>query len=47
MTRLEENLAAVAVELTADDLRVSEVTASSVTIQGARPPQAVLTLTDR
>ena len=34
--RLEENIGAVAVELTADDLREIESAASKITVQGAR-----------
>ena len=37
--RLEENLGAAAVELTADDLREIEAAADSVTVQGARYPE--------
>jgi aryl-alcohol dehydrogenase-like predicted oxidoreductase len=40
--RLEENLGADAIGLTADDLREIEVGASKVTVQGARLPEAVL-----
>jgi aryl-alcohol dehydrogenase-like predicted oxidoreductase len=43
--RLEENLGAVEVDLTADDLRVIDTAASKVTIQGARLPEAVLRMT--
>jgi len=39
LTRLEENLGAVNVELSAADLREIEETAAGVTIQGARYPQ--------
>ena len=44
--RLEENLNAVNVALTADDLRDIESAASRITIQGARLPEAVLKYTD-
>ena len=37
--RLEENLGAAAVELTADDLREIEAAASKITVQGARYPE--------
>jgi aryl-alcohol dehydrogenase-like predicted oxidoreductase len=37
--RLEENIGAVAVELTSDDLREIEDAASKITIQGARYPE--------
>lgn len=43
--RLEENLGAVAIELSADDLRVIDAAASKVTVQGARLPEAVLRMT--
>jgi aryl-alcohol dehydrogenase-like predicted oxidoreductase len=45
--RLEENLGAAAVELTADDLREIEDAASKITIQGARLPEAVLKMSER
>ena len=38
LSRLEENLGAVAVELTSDDLREMERAASEITVQGARYP---------
>ena len=41
LPRLDENLGAVDVELTTDDLREIEVTASQVTIQGDRYPEAL------
>ena len=37
--RLDENIGAVAVELTSEDLRESESAASQITIQGARYPE--------
>ena len=37
--RLEENIGAVAVELTADDLREIDSAASEITVQGARYPE--------
>jgi aryl-alcohol dehydrogenase-like predicted oxidoreductase len=37
--RLEENIEATAVELTADDLREIESAASKITVQGARYPE--------
>jgi aryl-alcohol dehydrogenase-like predicted oxidoreductase len=40
--RLEENLGAAEVELTADDLQEIEDASSKITIQGARLPEAVL-----
>jgi aryl-alcohol dehydrogenase-like predicted oxidoreductase len=45
--RLEENLGAAAVELTAGDLREIEEAASKITIQGASLPEAVLKMTER
>ena len=44
--RLEENLGAVDVELTPEDLREIEETASKIPIQGARLPEAVLKLSE-
>ena len=45
LSRLEENIGAAAVELTADDLREIDSAASKITIQGARLPEAVLKMT--
>jgi aryl-alcohol dehydrogenase-like predicted oxidoreductase len=45
--RLEENLGAAAVELSADDLREIEVAASKITVQGARYPEHVEQMTNR
>ncbi|MEJ2351269.1 MAG: aldo/keto reductase [Anaerolineales bacterium] len=45
--RLEENIGAVNVELTPDDLREIESAASKITVQGARLPEAALKLTGR
>jgi len=47
LNRLEENLAAVAVELTPDDLREIESASSRITIQGARYPESVERMTGR
>jgi aryl-alcohol dehydrogenase-like predicted oxidoreductase len=47
LNRLEENLGAVAVELTPDDLREIERAASKVTVQGARYPENVERMTGR
>jgi aryl-alcohol dehydrogenase-like predicted oxidoreductase len=44
--RLEENLGAVNIELTSDDLREIEAAASKIPVQGARLPEAVLKLTN-
>jgi aryl-alcohol dehydrogenase-like predicted oxidoreductase len=41
LSRLEENIGAVNVELTPDDLREIEGVASKITIQGARYPEAL------
>ena len=41
LARLEENLAAAAVELTADDLREIDSATSKIAIQGARYPEAL------
>ena len=43
--RLDENLGAVEVELTGDDLRMIDSAASKVVVQGARLPEAVLRMT--
>jgi aryl-alcohol dehydrogenase-like predicted oxidoreductase len=45
--RLEENLNAVNVTLTPDDLHDIESAASRITIQGARLPEAVLKHTNQ
>ena len=45
--RLEENIGAVAVELTSDDLRDIETAASQITIQGARYPEQLQRMTGR
>jgi aryl-alcohol dehydrogenase-like predicted oxidoreductase len=45
--RLEENIGAVKVTLTSDDLREIELAASKITVQGARLPEAVLKMTGR
>jgi aryl-alcohol dehydrogenase-like predicted oxidoreductase len=45
--RLEENLGAVAVTLTVDDLRQIETALASIEIQGARLPEAALKMTGR
>ena len=39
LERLDENIGAVAVELTPDDLRDIESAASRITVQGARYPE--------
>jgi aryl-alcohol dehydrogenase-like predicted oxidoreductase len=45
--RLEENLRAAAVELTADDLREIDTAASRITVQGARYPEHLERMTGR
>jgi aryl-alcohol dehydrogenase-like predicted oxidoreductase len=45
--RLDENIGAVAVELTPDDLRDIENAASKITVQGARYPEKLEQLTGR
>jgi len=45
--RLEENLAAAAVELTREDLREIDSAASQITVQGARYPEELARLIDR
>ena len=43
--RLDENLGAFAVDLTAGDLREIDEAASKITLQGARLPESVLKMT--
>jgi aryl-alcohol dehydrogenase-like predicted oxidoreductase len=45
--RLEENIGAVAVELTPDDLREIDSAASKITVQGARYPEKLEQMTGR
>ena len=47
LERLDENIGAVAVDLTADDLRDIESAASQITVQGARYPENLERLTGR
>src|SRR6476620_2216673 len=47
LERLDENIGAVAVELTPDDLRDIESAASQITVQGARYPESLERLTNR
>jgi aryl-alcohol dehydrogenase-like predicted oxidoreductase len=47
LARLEENLEAVDVELSSDDLREIDTTASQIEVQGARLPEGALKLTGR
>jgi len=45
--RLEENIGAAAIELTADDLREIDEAASTITVQGARYPEKLEQMTGR
>jgi aryl-alcohol dehydrogenase-like predicted oxidoreductase len=45
--RLEENIGAVAIELTADDMRQIESAASKITVQGDRYPEHIERMTGR
>jgi aryl-alcohol dehydrogenase-like predicted oxidoreductase len=45
--RLDENIGAVSVELTSDDLREIEAAASKITVQGARYPEKLEQMTGR
>ncbi|MGD1089622.1 MAG: aldo/keto reductase [Verrucomicrobiota bacterium] len=47
LDRLDENIGAVAVELTPDDLRDIESAASKITVQGARYPEKLEQMTGR
>src|SRR5438067_277892 len=47
LSRLEENIGATAIELTADDLRDIEIAASKITVQGARYPEQLEKMTGR
>src|SRR3989454_6535310 len=47
LSRLEENIGAVAIELTSEDLREIDSTASKITVQGARYPADLAKLTGR
>jgi len=47
LARLEENIGAVAVELTPDDLREIETAAARITVQGARYPEHLEQMTGR
>ena len=47
LNRLDENIGAVAVELTTDDLREIENAASKITVQGARYPEKLEQMTGR
>ena len=45
LERLDENLGAVAVELSSDDLRAIDAVASSLKLQGDRLPAAMMKMT--
>jgi len=47
LNRLEENIGAIAVELTPDDLREIESAASKITVQGSRYPEKLEQMTGR
>jgi len=47
LNRLDENIGAVSVELTADDLREIDNAASKITVQGARYPEKLEQMTGR
>jgi len=47
LERLDENLGAVAVELTSDDLREIDSASSKITVQGARYPEKLEQMTGR
>jgi aryl-alcohol dehydrogenase-like predicted oxidoreductase len=47
LARLDENIGAVSVELTPDDLRSIDDAASSITVQGARYPERLEAMTGR
>src|SRR5438270_4559917 len=47
LERLEENIGAVAIELTADDLRELDVATAKITVQGARYPEKLERMTYR
>jgi len=47
LERLEENIGAVAIELTADDLRELDVATAKITAQGARYPEELERMTYR
>jgi aryl-alcohol dehydrogenase-like predicted oxidoreductase len=47
LNRLDENIAAAAIELAADDLRYIDGAAAKITVQGDRYPQAKAERTQR
>jgi hypothetical protein len=47
LERLDENLGAVAIDLTADDLAAIDAAAAEITVQGDRYPEAMQRMIDR
>ena len=47
LDRMEENIAAAAIELTPDDVRSIEIAASNITVQGARYPKHIEEMSNR
>jgi len=47
LSRLEENIGSVAIELTSDDLREIDSAASKTTVQGDRYPEHLEQMTGR
>ena len=47
LARLDENIGAVSIELTSDDLREIDAAASKITVQGARYPEKLEAMTGR
>jgi len=47
LERLDENIGAIAVELTSDDLREIDNAAAKITVQGARYPEELMRMTGR
>jgi aryl-alcohol dehydrogenase-like predicted oxidoreductase len=47
LERLEENIGAVAIELTPDDLRELDAATAKITVQGARSPEELERMTYR
>jgi aryl-alcohol dehydrogenase-like predicted oxidoreductase len=47
LSRLEENIGALAIELTADDLREIDTGASKITVEGNRYPEHLEKMTGR
>jgi aryl-alcohol dehydrogenase-like predicted oxidoreductase len=45
LSRLDENIAAVAIELTADDVREIDSAASKITVEGDRYPEHIQRMT--